>query len=202
MSAAGAVTGDSSTKTPDVGVGRPGRRSGARFRALLRLGDGVLASGSDPRDGSRGGRSVSRDQLVSGGAPARTRLRIRSGWRSSMLAYAMGHHDGKSEGDPGLHPAQAMDVVEFEAEVLVEAGVDSLQGRASAVAALPGQRTARRWREDAAVGLEREFTHARSLDDDEHERLVGERLRIGAPEPCLASSTSCATTSSCGLWGT
>ena len=68
---------------------------------------------------------------------------------------SQGHHDGKGEGDAGRHPAQAADVMVFETEGLVEAGVDSLQGRASAIAALPGERAARRRGEDAAVGVER-----------------------------------------------
>ncbi len=35
------------------------------------------------------------------------------------------------------------------------------------------------------IAVEREFAHGRSLDDDEHERLVGERLRIEATEPTV-----------------
>ena len=56
---------------------------------------------------------------------------------------SQGLHDGKGEGDPELHPAQAADVVGggvvvFETEVPVEAGIDPRQGRASAKSALPG----------------------------------------------------------------
>ena len=35
------------------------------------------------------------------------------------------------------------------------------------------------------IALEREFAHGRDLDDDEHERLVRERLRIEATEPTV-----------------
>ncbi len=154
MSAARAVTEDSSATTPDAGSERPDRQYGARLRALLRPGGGVQASGGHPL------RWISRRPA---GQPGSAGV----GWGSCPheapyqvwlpffdAGVSQGHHDGEGEGDPGLHPAQAADVVVFEAEVLVEAGVDSLQGRASAVTALPGQRAARRRGEDAAVGLE------------------------------------------------
>ena len=72
---------------------------------------------------------VSRDQLVSGAVPVRTRLLIRSGCRSSTLAWARAIIRDKGEVDPGFHLAQTPDGAVPEAEAPIETAVDALQRR-------------------------------------------------------------------------
>ncbi|WP_295394448.1 hypothetical protein, partial [uncultured Thiodictyon sp.] len=48
-----------------------------------------------------------------------------------------GHHDRQGQADPGLHLRQAADEMPLEAEAVIDAVIDSLQGAAPVLAAVP-----------------------------------------------------------------
>lgn len=81
------------------------------------------------------------------------------------------------------------------ASFLAEVELDWIPAAVSALVAVAGVidlsvGTARRADQHGSLArqfviLEREFAHGRSLEDTEHERLTGERLRIEATEPTV-----------------
>lgn len=72
---------------------------------------------------------------------------------SADAAERKGHHDRMRQGDAGGHFILAADVVPLEAEAVVDAGVDALQGGALGAGPPPGRGAAERRREDERVHL-------------------------------------------------